>query len=48
MITKDSFINYFISGIKDNSEDYFIVCKKQTCSPKLKNLEELENYFKNL
>ena len=33
---------------EDSSEDYFIVCKKQTCSPKLKNLEELENYFKNL
>ena len=33
---------------EDRSEDYFIVCKKQTCSPKLKNLEELENYFKNL
>ena len=33
---------------EDGSEDYFIVCKKQTCSPKLKNLEELENYFKNL
>ncbi len=33
---------------EDNSEDYFIICKKQTCSPKLKNLEELENYLKNL
>ena len=31
---------------EDNSEDYFIICKKQTCSPKLKNLEEVENYFK--
>ena len=29
-------------------EDYFIICKKQTCSPKLKNLDELENYLKNL
>ncbi len=33
---------------QDSSEDYIIICKKQTCSPKLKNLEELENYFKNL
>ena len=33
---------------EDNNEDYFIICKKQTCSPKLKNLKELENYFKNL
>ena len=33
---------------EDNSEDYFIICKKQTCSPKLKNLEEVENYLKNL
>jgi len=33
---------------EDNTEDYFIICKKQTCSPKLKNLEEVENYYKNL
>ena len=33
---------------EDSSEDYFIICKKQTCSPKLKNLEEVNNYFKNL
>ena len=33
---------------EEDSEDYFIICKKQTCSPKLKNLEEVENYFKNL
>ncbi len=33
---------------EENSEDYFIICKKQTCSPKLKNLEEVENYFKGL
>ena len=33
---------------EDNSEEYFIICKKQTCSPKLKNLEEVNNYFKNL
>ena len=32
----------------DDSEDYFIICKKKTCSPKLKNLEEVENYFKKL
>ena len=33
---------------EDSNEDYFIICKKQTCSPKLKNLEEVKNYFKNL
>ena len=33
---------------EDASEDYFIICKKQTCSPKLKNLEEVEKYLKNL
>ena len=31
---------------EDSSEDYFIICKNQTCSPKLKNLEEVENYLK--
>ena len=33
---------------ENNSEDYFIICKKQTCSPKLKNLEEFKKYIKNL
>ncbi len=33
---------------ENNSEDYFIICKKQTCSPKLKNLEELKKYLENL
>ena len=33
---------------EDNTEDYFVICKKQTCSPKLKNLEEVKNYFENL
>ncbi len=33
---------------EDGIEDYFIICKKQTCSHKLKNLDELENYLKNL
>ena len=33
---------------EDSSEDFFIICKKQTCSAKLKKLEEVENYFKNL
>ena len=32
---------------EDNGDDYFIICKKQTCSPKLKSLEEVENYLKN-
>ncbi len=33
---------------EDNSEDYFIICKKQICSPKLKSLEDVSNYFNNL
>ena len=33
---------------EDNTEDYFVICKKQTCSSKLKNLEEVKNYFENL
>ena len=33
---------------EDSIEDYFIICKKQTCSPKLKNLQEVENYLKKL
>ena len=33
---------------EDDGDDYFIICKKQTCSPKLKNLDEVENYLKNL
>tara|TARA_Y100000590_G_scaffold438907_1_gene562277 strand:+ start:130 stop:2079 length:1950 start_codon:yes stop_codon:yes gene_type:complete len=33
---------------EDNEEDYFIICKKQTCSPKLRNLDEVEHYLKNL
>ena len=30
---------------QDSSEDYIIICKKQTCSPKLKNLEEVDKYL---
>ncbi len=33
---------------EDNCEDYFIICKNQTCSPKLNNFEEVNNYLKNL
>ena len=33
---------------EESGEDYYIICKKQTCSPKLKNLEEVNNYFKNI
>ena len=33
---------------EDNNEEYFIICKKQTCSTKLKNLEEVKNYFNYL
>ncbi len=30
---------------EDDDKDYFIICKKQTCSPKLKNLEEVDKYL---
>ena len=33
---------------EDEADDYFIICKKKTCSPKLRNLEQVENYLKNL
>ena len=33
---------------EDDGDDYIIICKKQTCSPKLKNLEEAKNYLMNL
>ncbi len=33
---------------EDGDKDYFIICKNKTCSPKLKSLEEAENYLKNL
>ncbi len=30
---------------ENNSENYVLICKNQTCSEKLKNLEEVENYL---
>ena len=33
---------------EDDSEDYFIICKNQTCSPKLRRIEELIKYLKDL
>ena len=34
---------------KENNEDFFmIICKDQTCSKKLKDVEEIKNYLKNL
>ena len=34
---------------KANSKDFFVViCKDQTCSKKLNNFEEIENYLKNI
>ncbi len=33
---------------EDDDKDYFIICKNKTCSPKLKSLEEAENYLKKL
>ena len=34
---------------KENNEDFFmIICKNQTCSEKLKDIEEIKNYLKNL
>ena len=37
-----------ISIIYNNSEDNFfaVICKNQTCSEKLKSLEEINNYIK--
>lgn len=31
----------------NNNDNFFVICKNQTCSEKLKNLDELENYIKN-
>ena len=33
---------------EDEGEDHFIVCKHQTCSSKLKSLEEVSSYLSNL
>ena len=34
---------------KENNEDFFmIICKNQTCSEKLKDIEKIKNYLKNL
>ena len=37
-----------ISIIYNNTEDNFfaVICKNQTCSEKLKSLEEINNYIK--
>ncbi len=32
---------------KDSKENYLVVCKKQTCSNKIKNIEELKSIVKN-
>ena len=35
--------------LEENNEDFFmIICKNQTCSEKLKDIEEIKNYLKNL
>ena len=45
-------INYLSTSTilhKANSKDFFVViCKDQTCSKKLNNFEEIENYLKNI
>jgi hypothetical protein len=34
---------------KESREDFFmIICKNQTCSEKLKDIEKIKNYLKNL
>ena len=34
---------------KENKKDFFvIICKNQTCSQKLKNVSDIENYIKNI
>ena len=32
---------------KDSNDNYLIVCKNQTCSNKIKNIEELTSVIKN-
>ena len=32
---------------KDSNENYLIVCKNQTCSNKIKNIDELKSVVKN-
>ena len=32
---------------KDSNDDYLIVCKNQTCSNKIKKLDELKSVEKN-
>ena len=45
-------INYLTNASiihKENKNEFFVViCQNQTCSQKLKNFEEIENYLKNL
>jgi len=32
---------------KENKDDFFaVICKNQTCSEKLKNFEDINNYIK--
>ena len=33
---------------EDEGEDFYIICKKKTCSPKLKSLDEVKKYIINL
>ena len=37
----------FIYKNNNENEDCVVICKNQTCSEKLKNLDEVKNYLEN-
>ena len=45
-------INYLSNASiihKENENEFFtVICQNQTCSKKLKNIQEIENYLENL
>ena len=50
---KNNILKKFMGNIsiiyKENKEDFFaVMCKNQTCSEKLKNFEDINNYFKTI
>ena len=49
---KNGVLKKFMGNIsiiyKQNNEEFFVIlCKNQTCSKKLKNLDEINNYINN-
>ena len=50
---KNNILKKFMGNIsiiyKENKDDFFaVMCKNQTCSEKLKNFEDINNYFKTI